>query len=224
MDDERGGLVSTDVTFARTLDTLRQQGCNILLVGAEAPDAHERVCERLLGAPECDSRYRLFVRGDETQVSCGDPRGETTERVRTIEYSTRGLETDGRPELESAADGGHPSPGMIGIEIVEAVDELAETAGGFEPADLRICVDSLVSLLQDHDAETVFRLLHVLTSRVEQARGMAHYHLPVTQDHDAVNLFEPMFDAIVTVRSRDGCSEQQWYLRETDTTSDWLEL
>lgn len=224
MDDERGGLASTDVTFARTLDTLRQEGCNILLVGAEAPEAHESACERLLGAPECDSRYRVFVCGDETQVSCGKTHGATAERVRTIEYATKGVETDGRTEPESAANGGRPSPGMIGVEIVEAVDELAETAAGFEPADLRVCVNSLVPLLQDHDAETVFRLLHVVTSRVEQARGMAHYHLPVRPDYDAVNLFEPMFDAIVTVRSRDGCTEHQWYLREADTTSEWLDL
>ncbi|QLG47596.1 DUF7504 family protein [Natrinema halophilum] len=224
MEDERGGLVSDNATFARTLDTLKQEGSNILLVGADAPEAHQMACQRLLGATDRDSRYRLFVTGGETRVSCGRTDGASDERVRTIDYSNTRLDPDGTGEEESAADGGLPSPGTIGVAIIEAIDELAETAEGFDPAELRVCVDSLVPLLQEHDAETMFRLLHVTTSRTDKARGMGHYHLPIPVDHDAVNLFEPMFDAIVTVRSRDDRSEHQWFLRETETTTDWLEL
>ncbi|WP_408958742.1 hypothetical protein [Natrinema sp. 74] len=220
MGDERQGFVPDDTAFARALETLKRDGSNILLVGSVSADVHEAACRQLLGATERHSRYRLFVTDTNDRAACGATADATSERVRTIRYSTAGTGSAEQPE----ADSGPPSPGTLGIRIVETIDELAETAGGFEPSELRVCVDSLLPLLDDHDAETVFRLLHVATARVDKARGMGHYHVPLEPDHDVVNLLEPMFDAIVTVRSRDGAAEQRWYLREADTTSGWLEL
>lgn len=218
MEDERGGAVPDRATFARTLGTLKQEGSNILLVGAETTGAHRTACRRLLGGPERESRYRLFVTGGSDGCGCSDD--PTADRVQTVDYAS------GEREAESGAetDEEQPSLGALGIDIVETIDEFADTADGFGPSELRVCVDSLVPLLQEYDSEAVFRLLHVTTSRVDQARGMGHYHLPLSPDHDAVNLLEPMFDAIVTVRSRKGTDEHQWYLRDADTTTDWLEL
>ncbi|WP_226481893.1 DUF7504 family protein [Natrinema amylolyticum] len=219
MEDERGGAVPDRATFARTLGTLKREGSNVLLVGAAA-STHETVCQQLLGAGERDSRYRLFVTNADDRVACDRTADAETDRVRTIDYSRSGLETD----VDSDGENGRPSLGTLGIEIVETIDELADAADEFDPSELRVCVDSLVPLLREYDTETVFRLLHLTTSRVDQARGMGHYHLPLASDHDAVNLLEPMFDAVVTVRSRDGTDEQQWHLREEDATTDWLEL
>lgn len=218
MEDERGGAVPDRATFARTLGTLKQEGSNILLVGAETTGVHQTACRRLLGGTEQESRYRLFVTGDGDGDGCGCDGGATTELVRTVDFSSGVLEADAEPGESQ------PSLGALGIEIVETIDEFADAADGFSPSELRVCVDSLVPLLQEYDSEAVFRLLHVTTSRVDQARGMGHYHLPLSSDHDAVNLLEPMFDAIVTVRSRRGTDEHQWYLRDADTTTDWLEL
>lgn len=217
MEDERGGAVPDRATFARTLGTLKQEGSNILLVGAETTGAHRTACRRLLGGTEQESRYRLFVTGEGDGCGCND--SATTDRVQTVDYSRKGDDADSDAETDE-----EPSLGALGIEIVEAIDEFADAADGFGPSELRVCVDSLVPLLQEYDSEAVFRLLHVTTSRVDQARGMGHYHLPLNPDHDAVNLLEPMFDAVVTVRSRQGTDEHQWYLREADTTTDWLEL
>lgn len=217
MEDERGGAVPDRATFARTLGTLKQEGSNILLVGAETTGAHRTACRRLLGGTEQESRYRLFVTGEGD--GCGYNDSATTDRVQTVDYSRKGDDADSDAETDE-----EPSLGALGIEIVEAIDEFADAADGFGPSELRVCVDSLVPLLQEYDSEAVFRLLHVTTSRVDQARGMGHYHLPLNPDHDAVNLLEPMFDAVVTVRSRQGTDEHQWYLREADTTTDWLEL
>lgn len=219
MEDERGGLVPDHASFARTLGTLKQEGSNILVVGAETASAHETACQQLLGATNRDSRYRLFVTGEDDRVACERTDDPATDRVHTIDYSSMAFGTEAQP----AADGG-PALGTLGIEIVETIDEFADAADGFAPSELRVCVDSLVPLLQEYDAEAMFRLLHMATSRVDKACGMGHYHLPLGSDHDAVNLLEPMFDAIVTVRSRDGTDEQQWSLREAEATTDWFEL
>ncbi len=220
MEDEREGLVPDGATFARALGTLKRDGSNILLVGSEPTDVHETACRQLLGSTARHSRYRLFVTDTDDRAACSVTADAASERIRTVEYPTTDTERTEQTEIDS----GRSSPGALGIRIVEAIDEFAETADGFEPSELRVCVDSLVPLLDEHDAETVFRLLHMATARVDKACGMGHYHVPLEPDHEAVALLEPMFDAIVTVRSRDGAAEQQWYLREADTTSDWLEL
>ncbi|WP_226041372.1 hypothetical protein [Natrinema sp. DC36] len=221
MEDERGGLVPDGATFARALDALKRDGSNILLVGEETEAAHETVCQRLFGPPERESVYRLQVSGEGTRVACESAcHAPEANWFRTIEYS--GLATE--PGTNPTVRGGPESPRELGIELVEAVDEFADAADGFEPAELRVCVDSLVPLCREYEIETVFRLLHLATSRVDRARGIGHFHLPLARDRDVVSLVEPLFDAVVTVRSRDGIAEQRWSLRDPELSTDWLEL
>ncbi|MFB1062861.1 hypothetical protein [Natrinema sp. H-ect4] len=221
MEDERGALVPDSATFARALDALKRDGSNILLVGEETEAAHETVCQRLFGPPERESVYRLQVSGEGARVACESAcHAPESNWIRTIEYSD--LVTE--PGADPTVRGGPESPRELGIELVEAVDELAGDADGFEPAELRVCVDSLVPLCREYGIETVFRLLHLATSRVDRARGMGHFHVPIASDHDVVSLIEPLFDAVVTVRSRDGIAEQRWSLRDPALSTDWLEL
>ncbi|RQG90313.1 hypothetical protein EA462_10070 [Natrarchaeobius halalkaliphilus] len=195
--------------FAQTLDSLKRQGCNLLLVGSRTSKGHELVCRRLSALSSQEPRYRLLVTADSTTHRHGLTRPtETT----TIEYAT----------AESNPDG--TALGNLGLEVIDAIDEFEAAADGLEPSELRVCVDSLVSLLQECETEAVFRLLHVVMSRTERARGMGHYHLPVSRDHDAVSLFEPMFDAVVELRTDDGVHEQRWHLRDREAPTDWIRL
>lgn len=212
---ERGGAAMERADFAQTLATLKRDGSNILLVGAEAADGHTELCHRLLGEPDDGSRYRLFV------TAGREPAAETTDEadgrtVRTIDYSTLELTA-----TDDAEPSGRTPLGTLGIEIVNALDTFQGDADGLESSQLRVCVDSLVALLEEHTAEKVFRLLHMTTSRVDNVRGMGHYHLPLERDHEAVHLFEPLFDAVVEVRVRDGAREQRWELRDRETPTDW---
>lgn len=221
MEDERGALVPDGATFSRALDALKRDGSNILLVGEEADAAHETVCRRLFGPPERESVYRLQVSGEGTRVACESAcHAAESNWLRTIDYSGLATEQGADPSVR----GGPESPRELGIELVEAVDEFADAADGFEPAELRVCVDSLVPLCRECGIETVFRLLHLATSRVDRARGIGHFHLPLARDRGVVSLVEPLFDAVVTVRSRDGIVEQRWSLRDPALSTGWLEL
>lgn len=231
---ERGGAASEQAGFAQTLGTLKQEGSNVLLVGRETADAHALICHRLLGEPEAEPRYRLFVTDDGDDVSgrngddiSGSDRVVTRSAAdecardvatRTIDYSE--LELGAGSGIDEVS--GRTPLGTLGIEITDAVDAFDDAADGLEPSELRVCVDSLVPLLEEHRLEKVFRLLHMTTSRVVHVNGMGHYHLPLERDHDAVNLFEPMFDAIVEVRTRDGSFEQRWELRDHEAPTEWL--
>ncbi|WP_265111414.1 DUF7504 family protein [Halosolutus halophilus] len=217
MEREPGGVAPEWATFVQALATLKREGSNVLLVGADTADAHDAVCHRLLGETDSDSRYRLFVTNSDIRSTSHGSDG-SIESARTIDYSRLDL-----PAVDPATTRTSPID-TLGIEIIETVDELDDTADGLDPSELRVCIDSLVPLLQEHTTEHVFRLLHLTTSRVDHVNGMGHYHLPLDRDHDAVNLFEPLFDAVVEVRSRSEGYEQRWHLRDQDTTTDWISL
>lgn len=216
MEGERGGGGLEQASFAQTLGSLKQEGSNILLVGRETADAHTTICDRLLGESGDASRYRLLVTDERERAS--ETRGESDDdTVREIDYSELEFTGSGNADLS-----GRTPLGTLGIEIIETIDELEAAADGLEPSQLRVCLDSLVPLLEDHRAEKVFRLLHMTTSRVGHVQGMGHYHLSLERDHEAVHLFEPLFDAVVEIRVRDGTHEQRWELRDNETTTDWI--
>lgn len=218
MQSERGGSAPDGATFAQALDDLKRNGSNVLLVGAEATRAHTAVCRRLAG--ESSPHYRLVVGASdpictaESEFTCEDDGGRDT---RVIEHPA--WSRDDAPTGEPGE-----SIGELGTAVIEAINEFETEAGGLDASELRVCIDSVVPLLESHSTESVFRLLHMTTSRIRQVRGMGHVHLPLETDHDAVNLFEPLFDAVVEVRTGVDVPEQRWHLRSKGTTSEWVEI
>lgn len=216
MESEPGGTAPKRATFAQALGDLKREGSNILVVGGASTAAHGAACDRLLGESNRsrDGRYRVIVT---TSDDDGDRHGHATEGVtsRTVAYDPAHAGNDpDRVDPLSA----------LGADVIETVDRFEAEADGLDPSELRVCVDSLVPLLQEWSSETVFRVVHVLTSRVRRVNGMAHYHLPLRRDHDAVRLFEPLFDATVELRTRDGRHEQRWHLRDRASPTDWLSI
>lgn len=208
---ESGGAVRV----SRALETLKRTGSNVLLVGSAA-GAHDAACHRLCGTAAPAPRYRLFVTDGATASSADCDGGST---VRTIEYGSLSA-----PSASDRSVGAGRSLEALGLAVIETIDEFAAEANGLEPSQLRVCVDSLGTLFRRHDAEEVFRLLHVLRSRIDRASGMGHFHASVDRDHEAVRLLEPLFDATVVVRSRGSVHEHRWELRDRDVATDWIRL
>ena len=204
-----GGKTSERV-FANALETLKRDGSNVLLV--RDVEAHARACERLFGETGDDTRYRLVATAGHSKPAVLT-QDERTEHVAFRPDGCRELpETARRVETIDA----------LGTELVEAIDDIEERAEGFSPGQLRVCVDSLEALLEDHSPESIFRLLHVVTARTRLVDGLGHYHLRRGRTHETVRLLEPLFDAVIEVRTRDGVTEGRWHLRGRDATSDWL--
>ncbi len=184
--------------FAEMLAELRADGGDILLVGRE-PAAHASVCPRLLG----DRGRTLVVRTGDPTIRPFDPPGEFD----VVEYG------DGRESL-----------GSLGTDVVGAVDDLEAAAGGFDPGEFRLCVDSLGPLLESHPLENVFRLLHLVGARVGAVGGVGHYHLPGEHAHGTVGPLEALFDAVVELRIGEEGLEQRWELRDSDVESGWVSV
>lgn len=112
----------------------------------------------------------------------------------------------------------------LGTAVEETIEEFDAASEGLSPAELRLCFDSIMPLVADHEGRDVRRFLLGLTETVERFDGMAHYHLPSDYGSETVDELEALFDAVVEVRHADGELEQRWHLRDPDLTTDWVPL
>ncbi|MFC6942352.1 hypothetical protein ACFQE8_20625 [Salinirubellus sp. GCM10025818] len=221
-----GGAAS----FAKALASLKRRGSNLLLVGPAYEAAHLSASRRFMG--DADSpRERLLVLTDrdaerETRLP------DDADPVRTVEHrsltrstaATRPATSPG-PLSVSGPDGEPHDPLVaLGNEVADEIEAADERAGGLAPGQLRVCLDSLVPLLEEHDRQRVIAFLHAMTSDVDRVNGMAHYHLPVSADAEVVGFIEPLFDAVVELRVGTDGPQQRWTLTDGRGSTDWLAL
>jgi len=208
-----GGDRPADV-FVEALADLKERGSMLLLTGSD-PDITEATCERLLGEQGPEPRRRLFVLTDRSPTHT-----RSVEATRTITY--------GLPVRSAAASSPVASgPGRavegdladLGTVVTETVAEIEREAGGLDPAELRICLDSVDCLLAAHDREPLFGFLERLSDAVRDTRGMCHVHVSADFQAEETRLLTPHFDAVIETRA-DG--RERWHLREPDFTTDWL--
>ncbi len=85
----------------------------------------------------------------------------------------------------------------IGIKFSEFVEEFY---GGGRGRQNRVALDSLSTLLIYSDLQTVFRFMHVFTSRIKDADALG-VHLVESTAHDAetMNTLKQLFDGVVEV-------------------------
>lgn len=238
---------SGDGALTEALTDLKRQGCNLLVVGTVTGDASEGACRRMLGDDDSSGRRRLlaFTDADGRRAADrlpGDCDGPADENVTLVEHAAASrssvatgaaagggvtTESPDGPTLSGAAVSADYEVDAtnlteLGDTLAEALAAIESDAGELAPAELRLCFDSLLPLLESNGEESVFRFLHVLTGHVRQKRGMAHYHLPVDPSASEVHLFAPLFDAVVELRTEDGHTQQRWHVDDADVSTDWL--
>lgn len=212
--------------FAQALSALKQRGSNLLVVGAGLNGCHRAACDRLLGESTGPPRRRLQVRTDgrcgvrssgriDVELVAGD-RSTTRSAAAPAPAPAPGESARGRIVTGDVAD--------LGAAVIEEIEAVEADADGLSPAEFRVCFDSLLPLLGGGEGERTFRMLTAVTKRVRAVDGMGHFHLPVAPGDEHVATLEPLFDAVITVRSRDGRHEHRWRLVEDDVASGWLPL
>lgn len=225
-------------TLTQVLSGLKRRGSVLLLAGPAQHGAISTACRRLLGTPP-DTRRRLFVStGDAHADDHGieSLTGPEFDAARAICYETKtrsaaatapggACEAAPGPSIDSRVASRTVGGSLGGLleAIVEDVEALDDQADGLEPAELRVCLDSVDALLATHDEEAVFRFLHLLSGVARRYRAMCHVHLPADVDTRAVALLEPTADAVVEVRNA-GSHQQRWHVPDAELTTDWLLL
>ena len=245
--DHAGG--EDAISFAHALDTLKQRGSALLVVGSVPDETYARASMRMLGDPTADPpRRRLLVVPEfdrqrvESRLNGSDDLAPEWTRV-VVHDSTARSAAAVEPVADSESPVTTAEPTAAGVlpatRTVEVVDgeltslgttvstviaEFDRAANGLEPAELRLAFDCLPSLLTEYDEETVFRFLHPLIYHVRRVSGMSHFWLPRDRTTDTARVLEPLFDAVVELRIDRGTVKQRWHFRDVDLVSDWLPI
>ena len=209
-------------SFGDVLASLKQSGCNLLVTGAVADDVTARATRKLLGTPTEPRERVLAVTDSVVENPVTYLPGSLYphhDGVEVLDYRNLGRSASS----VERSDGGTPRTlDDIREDICTAVERRGRDT---DPAQLRLGVMSIRTLLDRHDADDVERFLDRVTEAVLDANGMAHYHLRLPDDDPAVDALAPLFDARIELRQLDGMiPEQQWHVPETSADTGWVTL
>lgn len=209
------------------LDEFETEGCVLLVLEATGGEAVRTGCDRMLGESHGDRR-RLFV---ETPAACSSRLSaagrEDRTRERVVHFDTTSRSTEAAPGevLPRQGDTGD-TVATDGDELLadteDAVDALAPPAG-FDPGQLRVCVDGVADMLAATDARTVVQYVAALRELVLDRNGMAHLHVTQRTPGPAAEALFNQSDAVVEVVDNDA-PRQRWYFPDEATSTEWLAL
>ncbi|WP_436923038.1 DUF7504 family protein [Halosimplex amylolyticum] len=118
------------------------------------------------------------------------------------------VETSARSAAAAEAEATAPTNAVVEVVPAEAdLVDLGETVDRHltrltADGETAVCVHSVSDLLQRADERAVFKFLEVLTSSVDRADAVAHYHMnPDVHDAETVRTFEVLFDSVVDLRT-----------------------
>lgn len=227
MTDSSTGRGWTDdpETFAGALDDLKQEGALLLVLESAGSEASSAGCRRMLGDDAMDDRRRLFVltdadsRAHQGVRAVGDDTGQRAVAYRTTARSAVAASGTDASIPTNTVDS---DPGALADAVDDELAALAPS-DGFEPGQLRVCVDALDEMITNDDLLDVLEFTKALKERVHDANGIAHVHVGNHVPAIAVEGLLPQFDAVVEVADDDD-PRQRWHLPDESLSTRWLEL
>lgn len=220
------GIDGDDTAFGDALEQLRRSGSALFVVGAVPDQVHRQASAELLGSPDRD---RVLIRAGDRDVD--RPTVAASDHVIEYESGARGAAA-ASPSGGNAVPAGGPGETDAGgtttvaelSQAAAAVDDALDALDGSAAGDPRVCVNSLLALVDASDEEAAFQFLHFVTDRVRSLGGTAHYHLGSHPDGSLATTFEALADATVELRLSNEAPQQRWTIHEAGVQSDWLPL
>jgi hypothetical protein len=160
-------------------------------------------------------------------AAAGPTAGATPEDAEVVSFAGGARSASAASTGSTASPAEAPEPAeeldsfrSLGAEVERAMRHAIEETT--EPAELRVCLDSLLPLVTEFDERAVFRLLHPTITDCRGADGMLHAHLPLRLTDGLAALFRPQFDAVIELRMHEGFPQQRWHLEDEEIVSEWL--
>lgn len=171
----------------------RRMAMEVLAHGADEGDGSIIVTTRDSSDPVLTDFRSLVTQPDTADIGIVDcvtqHQGRSTSDTDIVKYASSPVDMTG-----------------IGIKFSEFVEEFYGQRGVRQN---RVMLDSLSTLLMYSDLQTVFRFMHVFTSRVEDADALGIHVIESTaHDAQALNTMKQLFDGVVDV-SEDGSTSVQ---------------
>ena len=174
-----------------------------VLVSGDASQARERVYDAVAEGL-ADGEAAVFISTNESPRRILDALGDRidipAERFAIVDVSGDG--DDG--EIDGVSVRAVGSPGdLTGLSLAFAKQlQLLEERGAATEA--RVVIDSVSTLLMYADVQTVFRFLHVFTSRLDSAGLFGIFTLqPGMHDEQETNTIRTLFDSQATIEQED---------------------
>ena len=217
--------------FRGHLEALRQSGSNLLVTGEVSQCVTNRASRTLFG-DDIQDRKRVLALTDAGIATANEhfPNNITYDES-SVWLIDRGNRRRAMPQAASSfGDELPPLDGHNGLhelreEIVTAIGFYDDAVSGISSAELRLCVDSLNYLVDEHEIPALKRFLRSVGAVTKGVRGMAHYHLPMPDDAGLVAELSPLFDARIELRQHNGDNpDHRWHVPELDMTTAWVDL
>lgn len=169
---------------------------NTLVRASVAGRQRRELCMDLLAAGDPGSNHVIYVtyrdRPRDLVAAWNDYVGEepATGGIVAVGQGEQTLETP-RWAVSTVPNNGDLTG--IGIELSDMLSDTVEETADQE--EIRLCFDSVTTLLQYTDLQRAFRFLHVVTGRVRNAEARAFYHLnPESHDTQDTATLTSLFD------------------------------
>jgi hypothetical protein len=216
---------------SEALSELKHRGCTVLVTGRAPEAAFDEVSANFLGRPP-ERRSRVFglldrdVARARKHLRTAGPGNEPAivvdamaDAPRTAAAADASLRE--RPVVVRRTD---YSLSGFETELGRAIDDVRRLHGPFEPAQLRVCVDSLRPLAERYDVDALRGFLESLSATIVDARGIGHFVFPGGHANPSVRSLGSAFDVVVELRNENDHVEQRWRFREYDVASPWIRL
>lgn len=224
----------------------KREGVAVLVTGAVPATVHRTMSTRLLGSSSLDRRRVLGLTAPaEESVDDRLPPGAATDpsSLRTVvgngwARSTGAVAATGGATPTPDASDSPPAPGLDGLppegvavlddpslstfgeRLAREVTALNRLADGFDPGQLRLCLDSVDHLVHAHEDDAVLRFGHLLADQVRRHDGMLHMHTTHRWDDLAVTELQDVAEVVVRLRLTGEAPEYRPYL-DGDPLTDW---
>jgi len=209
-----------DVLPAGTVSEL-EPGTSLLIAGPAMSGKQELALD-LLTAGLKRSNGLLLVTTNESASSCID---DLEERATSLDRDLVGVvDCSGSSQQQAIRDIATQrvaSPGdLTGISIGTA--KLMQELTSQEVSSVRHGLVSVSTLLQYLDLDTVFKFLHIYTTRITDTQGLGLFTVDnVSHDPQTINTVMNEFDGVIELRETE-TSEREVHVRGvSDSSSGW---
>lgn len=211
-----------DITNGLPAGTISElaPGTSLLIVGPPMTGKQDLALD-LLAAGLDGANGLLLVTTNKTASTCLDEleqRVPSFDRARVGVVDCSGSNQDTIREITTQRVS---SPGdLTGISIGTA--KLMQQFGTHDIASVRHGLVSVSTLLQYLELDTVFKFLHIYTTRIADTQGIGIFTIEHgSHDSQTVNTITSEFDAVVELRETDSGGREVRVRGIPDAASDW---
>lgn len=218
-------VVTPDGTIAiePTLNVLQRSGAWILVVGAVPDRAFDAASATLLNS-EPSASVVFAIHGRDRAAADRRIRhaGIAPSQVSVVECpgivrSTTAVTSSGQAGDDMVVDSVNGGLAAFFDAVNRSIDQPID-----RDAPVRVCLDSLESMLIDDDDGIVGRELEGIGDRVRAANGLGQVCLWGDADDPAVEALLPSFDAVLTLRAGQDGTQHRWQLLGTGYETEWV--